>query len=1565
MHLIDFGIATRILKEGAAATSAGSLEGTLAYLAPEQTGRVNRGIDERTDLYSLGVTLYEMLTGALPFSMSDPVELLHSHIARAPLPPHALRPAVPEVLSNITLKLMSKMAEDRYQSASGLRADLQTCLQSWRTDHHIAAFPLGQSDRSSELRLPQKLYGRQGEQAELLLALERVRRGALELVLVSGAAGLGKTELVSELAQPLAQRGGYLARVRFDQQHQGIPYAPLLRACRELLRLLLTEPPLALQGWKQRFLGAVGTSGQILIELLPELELIIGKQPRVAALSPVESQNRFGLLFQNFLRQFASAEHPMVLFLDDLHWADAASLQLVRLLLTDPFGHYLLVVGSYREQELTEAHPLRLQLELLHKERVVITPLALEPLQLVDITKLLADTLSTPPQDLTELAREVFHKTYGNPFFVGQFIRGLYRDQLLQQSADGQSWQWELARIQTLTATDNVADFMVLKVQQLAPQTLRLLQTAACIGSQFDLHTLAQVSLVSLPECARGIAEAVQAGLLLPLDSTYQLASAMLVGESSSSEAPVVTEPVIAFKFPHERVQQAAYATLTVEQREELHLRLGQLRLSQWGKDAPTGRLFDLVSHLNLGRAILRRADDQAALLALAELDLTAGLRAKATAAYQGAVSFFTSGTQLLPESAWSSHHELMFQLHLERAHCECLNGSFAAAEAQLLSLQERTHVPIEQALVQLRLCELCYARGDFAESTRVGMDGLACLGIPMPGPGDDVFAAFLTERAEIERLLAGRDPMTMADLPLLQSREIDLTVQLIIALAAPAYVTASPLYPLLMARQITIALRHGICEQTACACSTYGFLLVNILGEPAAGAVYGRLALVMNERLTNASMACRIGVSIGAYAHFCMPIKAGIAHLRKAAEEGLASGDFSYLSFATSNVSQLSIYPCEDLSLALREVDEALVLMQRTRDSLSTLQLVQLRQLFRALLGRTREPTSLTDAEFDETIEWQSVKQGGAGYAKLLFSLVKQILLNLFGKYEEASAIGVEAEAWYAAAPGMACQTESVFQLCLSLLGCYPALSESERPELERRIEKCHAQLRIWSGHCPENYAHRERLVAAERARLCGQWAEAVMLYDAAISAAHRHGFPLHEAMAHELAGRFHAAADRGKLASFYLTEALYAYLHLGAAAKASALLSEHPEHLRSETRALQGLGRVELSPRGTTSGTTSSHRTTDDHLDVNSVLRASEVISRERAIDKVIEQILYTVLTSAGAQRGFLILDRGGTLQIEAARTISPDASQTGLGIALDSMSEANSAGQELALSVVHYVVRTREVVVLSAAVIDHRFTNDAYLAAAKPRAVLCLPLVNQGRLTGILYLENNLAEVSFSPARIDLLRILAAQAATALENALLLHRIQEATEKVHRTNEVLEVQVAERTAEIQRSNTELQTTNQRLQVELTERTRAERERAELQEQMLQAQRERLAEMSTPLIPITARIMVMPLIGTMDSERAAQIIEVALGGAQHSRAQVVILDITGLRHIDTSIADSLIKTARALRLLGAHAILTGIRAVVAQTLVSLGVDLSTLETRSTLQSAIAYALRHTGESL
>jgi predicted ATPase/anti-anti-sigma regulatory factor/GAF domain-containing protein len=1562
VHIIDFGIATPLLKDGQFPVNATVLEGTLAYLAPEQTGRINRGIDERTDLYAIGVTLYEMLTGSLPFSSSDPGELLHCHIARPPRPPHLVRPSVPEVLSNIVLKLMNKMAEDRYQSARGLRADLETCLRAWHADQKLVPFALGTQERPTELRLPRKLYGRQAEQAQLLSVLERVRGGSLELALITGSAGVGKTEFVSELAHSLAEHGGYLARARFDQQQQAIPYGPLLGACRGLLRLLLTEPAKVVQTWRSRFLTVLGNSGQLLTELLPELELIIGAQPPVSQLPAVEAKNRFELLFQNFLRQFASAQHPLVLFLDDLQWADEASTQLLKQLLTDPYGHYLLVVGSYRAEALTETHPLRQTLESLRKERVATTVLELQPMGLAEVTSYLADALSLPPAEVADLASAVRSKTDGNPFFLGQFLGALSRDGLLRYSTEHQRWEWALPRIEALPATDNVADIMVAKLRQLSPQAMSILQIAACVGTQFELDVVAQLCSLPASERSEALAEAVRAGLLLTPDRNVYLADRVMTPPGSGSDAATTEDQGIVYKFLHERVQQSIYATLEPLKRQDCHLRLGRLRLAKWGPDASGGRLFELVNHLNLGSPRMREAGDIAGLLELARLNLAAGKRAKATAAFHAAVGFFTAGTALLPESAWSDHHDLLFELHLERAHGELLNGAFDDAEALLRSLNDRARTAIEHGLVSLRLCEQYYAQARFADSVRVGIEGLAQLGMVIPS-AEEAMPALFAERAEIERLLAGRPIADLVNLPLNEDPAVDVMVRLIFALASPLYIAQSPQYPLLMMRQFTLALRHGLSAFTSYACAAYAFFLGCVLGEPAKAKELGEMALAMNERLTGGSMSCRIRLPMGSFMHFCSPFKESLAHYAKGREDGLACGDFSDLSLICSMQAQTSLYTTEDLNEALREVDESLVLMQRTKDALNTMQLRQVRQVLRAFVGRTEKPTSLNDADFDEAAEWASLRQGGIGYPLLLFSWLKTMALYHFGAYEEAYKLSLEAIQWLPSAPGLPLQTYATFMFCLALLGGIDKVPEAERAEAEAHIDRLHKQLDAYVGHCAANYRDRERLVAAERARLAGRSTEALVLYEEAITAAHRNGFPLHEALAQELAGRFHAFADRAKLATYYLTEALYAYLHIGATAKARALLSEHPELLRSESRSMLGLGRNEATTRGTTSSA-SSH-TTDDHIDVNSVLRASEVISRERALDKTIDQILHTVLTSAGVQRGYLLLNRGGTLQIEASRSISPDDARTSLGIPLDSLGQPGGPSENMALSVVHYVVRTREVVALSTSVIDPRFANDAYLRSAKPYAVLCLPLVSQGQLTGILYLENNLAQVTFSPARIDLLRILAGQAATALENALLLQRIQEATEKVHRTNEVLEAQVAERTAQIQRSNSDLQAANERLQIELAERTRAEQERAELQEQMLQAQRERLAEMSTPLIPITPRIMVMPLIGTVDSERASQIIEVALNGTQQSGAKVVILDITGLRHIDTSIAGSLLKTARALRLLGSHAILTGIRASVAQTLVGLGVELNILETRSTLQSAIAYALRHTGESL
>lgn len=1571
VHLVDLGIAARIAPEDLGSTEGESLEGTLAYLSPEQTGRISRVVDARSDLYSLGVTLFEMLTGVLPFQNVEPLELLHSHIARTPPRPSSMRPELPEVLSQIVLKLLAKMAEERYQSAAGLRVDLEHCLQKWHESQQIPSFPLAEHDRVTELRLPQRLFGRHAERTQLLTALSRVRGGALELMLLTGPLGIGKTALASELYQPAAQRGDYLLRLRFEEPLRGVPYEPILRAMRGLLRQILAEPPQIVAERKRRLLAALEGNGQILIGLLPELELIIGAQPEVAELHSREAQNRFQLLFQRFLSVFASSTQALVMIAEDLQYADSASLNLLKQLLIDPYGHHLLIVGTYRASEVDAAHSLTLLLDALRSDRVVVNTIGLGSIDAVAIGQLLAEALHVPAAELAELAAAVRAKTGGNPFFIHQFLKVLFRQQLLSYREASGRWQWSTPDILALAATDNVSDLLIDFLRGMPEASQEVIKTAACIGSQFDLKMLIEICSQPAATCVAAVAAAVRAGLLAPLNSDYRFleTAGVVQGDAAVSESPSAGAAhfnlELTLKFLHERLRQTASAQLPDETRQELHLRIGRLRLEscQDGKDA--GALFEAVSHLNRGLPRLRALGDAAGLLELARLNLSAGQRAKATVAFEAAAAFFAAGVAALQDVAANNtgpaaaeQEDLAFTLRIEHAHCLQLCGQLSESEDLFRVVLETTKNQRQRALVHLRWCELLSTRGEFFAGLRMGLAGLACVGQELPAPDSDLRAALAQETAETERLLDGRSPSILVEIPLNQSEDAALATQILVALFLPAYMVAPEIYPIIVMRPINIALRHGLCEETSYACAAYGFLLSTIFGKTLEGAEFARVAEALNERRYSASMACRVAVAVGSAGHLYRPLRELVAYMREARAPGLASGDFSYRSLLESNLCQFSPLLSEDLGESLAEIDSGLVLMQRTRESMTTNQLILERQWLRALLGRTASPTTFQDADYDEAEELTKLQKGGVDFLCLQAAWLKLQLLYLFGEYEQACALVHKSESWLDSAPGQVLGCDIVFWYALCLIARLPEVEGEQRAEYEAKIEKYHQELRGRTVHGAANYLHRERLIAAERARLVGHIAEAGLLYDEAIAAAHKAGFVLHEALAHELTGRFYAAAGRNKLASFFLTEVFYAYMRLGMNPKATQLLERYPELLRAETRALQDITRIERPMRVTTSST-SSHSTGDDHLDVNAVLRATEVISRELAIDKVIAQVLMAVMSSAGAQRGFLILERNGALQLEAARDIAADSARLHLGIPIERIGQSSPVENELALSVLHYAMRSREVVALNDIIADPRFSNDPYVSRHKPKAVLCLPLLHQGRLTGILYLENNLATLTFTPARIDLLRILAAQAATALENAMLLHHVQEATEKLRRTNEFLEMQVTQRTEELQRGNGELAAANQRLLVELTERAKAERERALMQEQMLQAQRERLSELSTPIIPITDRILIMPLIGTMDRERAAQLLEVALSGAQQRGAKVVILDITGLRHMDTDIAGFLIKTAQALRLIGAQAILTGIRAEVAHTLVSLGIDLASIESRSNLQNGIAAALK------
>jgi predicted ATPase/GAF domain-containing protein/ABC-type transporter Mla MlaB component len=1540
VKLIDLSLATRLSQEPHRLLVPTALEGTLAYMSPEQTGRMSRVVDARSDLYSFGVTLYELLTGALPFSATEPAEMIHSHLARTPTPVRERNPAIPEVLSELVMKLLAKAAEDRYQTARGLGVDLKECLHRWHAGGQIAPFPLGQRDLSGELRIPQRLYGREKEIAALLAASERVHRGAVEMLLLSGGPGVGKSALVQESYKDINQRSTYFIRGKFDQLGRQVPYAPIAHAFQQVIRQRLADPPEALEAWKREFLSAVGSNGQLLINLIPELGLILGPQPEVPELGPTESTNRFNLVFQSLVRSFATAAHPLILFLDDLQWADPASLKLLQTLLRDPDRGYLLVVGAYRDQDVDASHLLGLHLDELRKAGATMEEHRLRPLELAHVTALLADTLSQGPEQMAPLARLVLAKTQGNPFFLGQFLEALVRERRLAFDGQAGAWRWDLQGIAAAQVTANVVDLVANKLRRLSPGTQRLLMLAACIGHQFELGVLSSLDGRSPSLWTAELWEALREGVILPLDSDYRFLPSGPEADAEPLGDALATSLHVSCRFLHDRVQQAAYGLIPEGDRPTLHLRIGRMLKEQRGPEPGDEGLFEIVNHMNHGAALLAEADER---LELSQLNLAAGKRAKANAAYATAASYLKAGMSLLEDGGWASEPALAFRLHAERAECEFLSGRFQEAEALFDVLLARTRSVSELAHVYSLRIVLNTTLGKAAEALAAGRAGLALFDVHLPATEAEQQAALGATLAQIEASRAGRPIEELLDAPTMTSVKHATVSKLLMELVVPAYFTSPILFSLLCIQLVNISLRHGNSEFSPFGYVNYGFLLAAKMGRPEDAYAFGRLGLAVHEKLHNPSLTCRLYCVFAGYLPRCKPLRTALPHLYQALHGGLEVGDLAYASYACHHIGFMKMALGEELAVLREEVDRFLALMKRTQDAVSTVILTSTRQAIANLEGQTDGPLTLNDAHFNEQRFIAEAEAAGLTRGCCYYYCTKLQLLFLHGDYEGARAMAEKAEPLAWSAVGSYFETELSLYSCLTLAALHrPDAPADEQARTVEAMRRHHARIAAWARGCPENYTHQRLLVEAELARIEGREVKAIGLHEQAISAAEQNGFGHLAAMGSELVAKLHRSRGRLSLASVYLREAHYGYLRWGAVAKARALEEQHPEVARELAQPSRSSASVSL-------GSSRSSTAVWLDLDVEAMIGAAQAIATETQLDKVLDQLMRSVLIHAGAQRGFLLVPEGDQLIIVASMQTGPDAVRVGLSMPLE-------ADAELATTVVRYVARSHETVVLDNAGADPRFVADAYISAQPGRSILCLALLHQERLSGILYLENNAVLYAFTRTRVELLRVLSSQAAIAMENAQLYAEAQRTSRELQRSNEGLELQVYQRTFELRQAN-------ERLQSELVERARAERERAALQEEIIVAQKARLAEMSTPLIPITAKIMVMPLIGTVDYARAEQVLESALRGVQRSRARVVILDITGMTHIDTAVAAMLVATTRALRLLGAQAVLTGLRAEFARLLIAENIELGALTTRATLQSGIAYALERTRE--
>jgi len=1378
LKIIDFGISTQLSRENPSLKNPSVLEGTLAYISPEQTGRMNRGLDYRTDFYSLGVTFYEMLTGKLPFESPDSLELVHCHIAQKT--PSIIfeetgnreqgredRSEIPAIIADIIIKLMAKNAEDRYQSAYGLKIDLESCLKQLEETGNIPTFPLGQQDISARFQIPQKLYGREREITTLLETFERVfATGKTELTLVSGYSGIGKSSLVQELYKPITARRGYFIAGKFDQFQRNIPYSAIVAAFRSLIGQLLGETETQLQLWRAKLLDALGNNGQIIIDVIPEVELIIGEQPAISSLGNNETQNRFNLTIGNFVRVFCDSEHPLTLFLDDLQWADLATLKLMERLFVEGQTQYLLLLGAYRDNEVSAGHPLAITLEKLQQNDNTIHQITLEPLTLKQTTHFISDTLHHPTDMVCDLAQLVWQKTGGNPFFVNKFLQALYNENLLKFHLQSRSWQWDIKTIKARGFTDNVVELMVDKLQQLPPASQEILALAACWGAEFDLKIMTLIGEKKPAEIFKLLKIALDRDLVFPLS---ELDENLLIQ---------------SYKFGHDRIQKAAYTLIPKSQRATKHRKIGKILLEQIPASEREEKLFDIVDQFNRG---IDPASDMEEREKIARLNLQAGRKANDATAYATAIAYLEIGISLLNAESWQTQYNLTLNLYQEAAKAAYLNADIEQMEALAVTIAREAKTPLDRIELGKIKVDAYTSQGRLAEALAVGLESLAALDIHFPQTVSETdFSATL---AQIKTLIGNRRPVDLTHLPAMQDPLMQEVLALLVKIGPVTYLAAPALFPLVVFKQLELSIIYGNAPASAFSYSTYGMMLCGILEEFTLGYEYGQLALALLLRSAEKKFEAALLMLVYHFInHWTTHLKRAIEPLQRAFLVGMETGDLSYGSYANHGY-------CLRLYLAGWELSETEQELERSHKMLAAIgQKIALdynRPYWQSVLnlrGRSAPPHQLVGLAMDERslISYYQDTQNETGL--WLIYVAKAILCYLFEEYDEAITASTSAQQYLTAATSHVlipvwCFYDSLVRLALVGNG-ERGTGNGERGEMSaphtlphtlQAVRENQAKLKRWANSAPMNHLHKFYLVEAEYQRSIGEKAAAVEFYTLAIATAKENEYIQEEALANELAAKFYLCWGQEKVARVYMTDACYCYDRWGATAKVKHLKDNYPQ-LRQSAVAKPSIPKSFNTRMTILNARTTSGSTYDAVLDLATAIESTNAISSEIVLEKLLATLMDILVENAGAQRGILILPGGDDLLVEATREADSKDVAVLQSLPLDEF-------ERLCSKIVHYVARSGKTVVLNDATREGNFTDDAYIQQYQCQSIACTPLLNQGKLQGIIYLENNLTTGAFTQKRMALLRTLATQAAISLENARLYNKIATLNEAYER--------------------------------------------------------------------------------------------------------------------------------------------------------------------------------------
>ncbi len=1349
LKITGFGISAAAKQETPVSKSTTIIEGTLAYMSPEQTGRMKRSIDYRTDLYSLGVTLYEWFTGKLPFDTEDPLELAHCHLAKQPRQPHSINPAVPVQVSDIILKLMAKSPEDRYQSARGLQVDLEECRSQLNTVGRVRKFPTGRFDVSETFHIPDKLYGREKQVKRLLNACKRSRNGAVAVFMVKGPAGVGKSALVNEIRKERGGCEGSFLYGKFDQLTRGIVYSAIGQAFKGLVTELLGESETQLETWKEKMQNAWGPNGKLITDIIPDLELIVGKQPEPAELGPYESRNRYKHVLRNFFRIFTGPEHPLVLFLDDLQWADTASLALVELLLTDPEMGYLLLVGAYRGNETDENHPLTATLKILRQSKVSSDTITLEPLAEESLEKMIMETTPAAPGKVKHLAGIVFRKTGGNPFFIKKLLLSLNLDGLIFYSAQKGNWDWDENKLKEIRISENVLEFMIGLLEKLPEGTKEALKSASCVGNRFELETLTWAAGRPAGELVGDLAEAVRAKILL----------------AEKVLSPGTTDKYITtFTFQHDRLQEAAYTMIPVESRKEIHLRLGRSWLERGSEEKIADTLFDIAWQFTEAGALITDTKEK---IKIARLYLEAAARAKESTAFKDAAFYLEQAAEMLRRDSWETHHQLTWEIYHQKAECEFSSALLKKSEKTIETALANSKTVDEKVVIYQIYLQVLFQFSRHYDAIGVIREVLGLLGISLPKKIKKRHIA--GQFAKFYMALGRRKPTDLVKLPeITDKRRFNICAVIYDAIPS-TYMVAPDLMTYLSIIMANICIRKGNSIYAPFAYAMVSIVMSGVTKQFKTAYDFSMMAIQLNQKYPHLDVKARVHFLAGFFpTHWVKPVKEYLPLWETAFKATREVGNIHWhnycitftrsqdILFNGTSLSEIEAGNVKHYDMHVLSKDREVILNQRF-----------LLTFIRWFRGSEAAPHLSRGREaFDEAGYAEEMGTPGNYIMRMYyhtFNLVKAFTIE---DYESALRHARSGNKIVAEVIGNLSDFVLRFYHLLTVQALKHTLSPSERFKLAIPYKINRYLVKRAAENCPENFRAQYYLVLAEEARTGKDDTKAARYYEKAIMESHEGNLSRVTALCYELAGRYYLEREIFGAARHYLIAAHAHYKKWGADVKTKQLEEKHPFFFPQSA----------VTAGGPVPGTEST-------FDLASVMKASQAISMEINLEKLLSRLLSIIIENAGAQKGVLVLENTDGPTIEGV--IDADANKTDVLQAIP----MEGCGL-LPESIVRFVKRTGKQVLIEDASRDHDYSKDPYILGGRPKSILCVPLKQKDRVVGVLYLENALTGGAFSEERGRMLDTLLTQAAISIENARLYSELEEDIRERKRAEEALRV-------------------------------------------------------------------------------------------------------------------------------------------------------------------------------